>query len=292
MNNLMQRVLVGLIGIPAAVGAVWVGGLVFNLVVVAITTLALWEFYSLAKAKNVDVNRPFGIVWSLVLQAIVTGIVMAGGFYALNWLITLQAAFIVGVIVLLAAEMWRNSEDALLNVSTTVSGVAYVTLCLSTLMILRDVTDPEFMGTISDHGGALVLALFGSVWACDSIAYFVGIAIGKHKIFPRVSPKKSWEGSIGGAIAAVVAFWGFSALWMPQMTTTSIVVIGLIIGIGGQIGDFAESWLKRDAEVKDSSSILPGHGGLLDRFDSMLFVAPLVWAYMVLRTLLLENFAG
>lgn len=292
MNNLIQRVLVGLIGIPAAVGAIWVGGLTFNIVVMVITTLALWEFYALAKAKNVAVNRMFGIGWSIVLQSIVSGIVMAGGFYALNWLITLQAAFIIGVVVLLAAEMWRNSEDALLNVASTVAGVSYVTLCLSTLMILRDVSDPVFMGTIADHGGALVLALFGSVWACDSIAYFVGMAIGKHKIFPRVSPKKSWEGSIAGALAAVGAFWGFSELWMPSMTMTSVVTIGLIVGVGGQIGDFAESWLKRDAEVKDSSSILPGHGGLLDRFDSMLFVAPLVWAYMVIRTLLLENFSG
>lgn len=292
MNNLLQRVLVGLIGIPAAVGVVWVGGLTFNLVIMAITTVALWEFYRLSASKNAETNMIGGIVWSLSLQSIISGIVMAHSFYALNWLLALLAVFVIGVTAMLAAEMWRNKPNALVNVTLTIAGVAYVTLCLSTLMVLRDVTEPEFMGTISETGGALVLALFGSVWACDSVAYFIGMSIGKHKIFPRVSPKKSWEGSIAGAIGAVAAFWGFSTIWMPDMTITTIVVIGLIIGVGGQIGDFAESWLKRDAVIKDSSSILPGHGGVLDRFDSMLFVAPLVWAYIVLRQVVASNFGG
>jgi phosphatidate cytidylyltransferase len=264
----------------------------FNVVIVAITTIALWEFYRLSASKNASANVTGGLLWSLTLQSIVSGIVLAQSFYALNWLLAFLAVFAVGVTAILATEMWRNKPNALVNVTMTIAGVAYVTLNLSVLMVLRDIAEPEFMGTISETGGALVLSLFGSVWACDSVAYFVGMAIGKHKIFPRVSPKKSWEGSIAGALGAIAAFWGFSAWWMPNMEITTILVIGSIVGIGGQIGDFAESWLKRDAVIKDSSAILPGHGGVLDRFDSMLFVAPLVWAYIVLRQVLANNVGG
>jgi phosphatidate cytidylyltransferase len=117
---------------------------------------------------------------------------------------------------------------------------------------------------------------------CDSAAYFTGLAIGKHKLFPRVSPKKTWEGAVGGGLASILTVMGLFFWLMPNVPVIHSVMIGVIIAVFGPIGDLAESWLKRDAVVKDSSHILPGHGGILDRFDSMLFVAPLVVIYLVL----------
>jgi len=117
---------------------------------------------------------------------------------------------------------------------------------------------------------------------CDSAAYFTGLAIGKHKLFPRVSPKKTWEGAIGGGIGAVLVVVALFHWLMPLVPTIHGIAVGIIIAVFGPIGDLAESWLKRDAVVKDSSHLIPGHGGLLDRFDSMLFVAPLVTVYLVL----------
>jgi phosphatidate cytidylyltransferase len=125
-----------------------------------------------------------------------------------------------------------------------------------------------------------VLAVFIAVWMCDSAAYFCGRAWGKHKLFPRVSPNKSWEGAAAGFLAAVGAFMAARSLALPYMTPGTAVVCGIIVGVFGQAGDLAESLLKRDAGVKDSSALIPGHGGVLDRFDSLLFVSPLVFVYL------------
>jgi phosphatidate cytidylyltransferase len=108
------------------------------------------------------------------------------------------------------------------------------------------------------------------------VAYFVGIRYGKHKLFPRVSPAKSWEGALAGFLAAAAGFWAFSMWLMPDFPTWLALTCGALVGVVGQLGDLAESLLKRDATIKDSSHLIPGHGGLLDRFDSMLFAAPMV----------------
>ena len=106
------------------------------------------------------------------------------------------------------------------------------------------------------------------------------MSIGKHKIFPRVSPKKSWEGTIAGVLISPLSMWLALQLFLPEFPQTHAVVLGAIIGVVGPVGDFAESLLKRDASIKDSSALIPGHGGVLDRFDSIMFVAPVVWLYL------------
>jgi phosphatidate cytidylyltransferase len=125
-----------------------------------------------------------------------------------------------------------------------------------------------------------VIALFASIWLCDSAAYFAGRALGRTKLFERVSPKKTWEGAAAGFVFAIGAFLLARVLVLPYLTVTSAVVCGAIVGVFGQVGDLAESLLKRDAGVKDSSALIPGHGGVLDRFDSLLFVSPLVFLYL------------
>lgn len=288
MKNLLQRVAVGAVGIPAAIGAIWAGGWVFGVVVIAITSIALWEFYRLAGSKEAAANVGLGIGWSIALQ--LTLVLFTQSFHnPYQWFGAAHLIFLGGVMAVLTAELWRARPNALVNTGLTIAGVAYVTIFMSTLIILRNSDDRWFSSWFSDKGSALVLILFVSIWLCDTAAYFVGMNFGKHKLFPRVSPKKSWEGAIGGGITAVASFVGFSMWMMPEFPLIHAVACGLIVGVMGQIGDLAESLLKRDATIKDSSHILPGHGGLLDRFDSMLFASPLVLCYIHIVTLLIPR---
>lgn len=121
-----------------------------------------------------------------------------------------------------------------------------------------------------------------SIWICDSAAFFLGTAFGKHKLFPRVSPNKSWEGAIAGFIFAIITMITAKALLLNELTLIDSLIVGIIVGSIGQLGDLVESLFKRDAGVKDSSALIPGHGGILDRFDSLLLTAPAVYIYLFL----------
>ncbi|MBU3741134.1 MAG: phosphatidate cytidylyltransferase [Candidatus Kapabacteria bacterium] len=285
MSNLVTRVLVGLVGIPVIIGIVWFGGYVFNGTIMVLSWLALREFYMLAESKHAAANRSIAYVWSIVLQGVVAyATTTEWPWWNDTWLMLIMGAFVLGTLATLVAELWRERENSLLNTAITVMGVAYVTVSMSALMLMHAMPVSAFgdVTTFGVNGAALVLTTFVSVWAADTVAYFVGMAIGKHKLFPRVSPKKSWEGAIGGGLGATAAFAGMSALVMPSYPTMLAVIAGLIVGVAGPIGDLMESLLKRDAAIKDSSSVIPGHGGVLDRFDSMLLVAPVLLAYMLI----------
>lgn len=285
MNNLVQRFLVGVVGILVTVTIVWTGGIVFGVGVITITTVALWEFYRLAESKDASANKTVGLVWSIIFQGTVVTATMSGGFDGLLWMGVSILVFIAGVVCTLMAELWRGRRNALLNTGLTIAGVSYVTVCMTTLIFLRDVNSPMVYSSFLEGGGALVLTLFVSVWMCDIAAYFFGIRYGKHRLFPRVSPKKSWEGAIAGGIASIIAFVVMAAWLMKSFPIEHAIASGAIIGSLGQVGDLAESLLKRDATIKDSSHILPGHGGVLDRFDSMLFASPLLFIYLTILSM-------
>jgi phosphatidate cytidylyltransferase len=125
-----------------------------------------------------------------------------------------------------------------------------------------------------------MMSVFAIIWICDSAAFHVGSALGKHKLFPRVSPQKSWEGAGAGLIFAILSALAAKYLVLPFLPVAGAIVIGTIVGTIGQLGDLTESLMKRDAGVKDSSTLIPGHGGAFDRFDSVLLVAPCVYLYL------------
>ena len=282
MNNLVQRTLVGAVGIPIAVSLIWLGGWWFSLAIIFITTIGLWEFYRLAAAKQSAANVPVGLTWSVILQLSFVMALESTGQSGLNFIGVALMVFVAGVVATLAAELWRGRENAIVNTGLTITGVSYVTVCLSTLLFLRASPDPTLAGSVGDRGETLVLVVFVSVWSTDTAAYFFGRWFGKHLLFPRVSPKKTWEGAIGGGITSIVVFSAMSAAMMPLFPLEHSIACGAIIGSIGQIGDLAESLLKRDATIKDSSHIIPGHGGVLDRFDSMLFASPLILIYLTI----------
>lgn len=285
MTNLMKRILVGAVGIPVAIGIMYLGGITFAIAVIVVTALALREFYGLAESKHASPNVAIGIAWSVILQSVAV-LFLGREFGEAIAIIDIAVILLVGTLVTLTAELFRARENALLNTALTVFGISYITGSMTCLLFIRDISEPELAGTWGDSGTSVLLILFVTVWVCDSAAYFVGMSIGKHKLFPRVSPKKSWEGAIGGLIAAVLAFYFMSSMMLPALDPIHGIVCGLIVGVFGPVGDLVESLLKRDAVVKDSGGILPGHGGVFDRFDSMLFAAPLVLLYLYLDNII------
>lgn len=278
MTNLTKRILVGLVGIPVAIGIVYAGGWLFAGAIIVLTALALRELYGLAESKHATPNVILGIVWSVAMQLLIARGMIAdpGRMGALQAAVAVGLFMILGTVVTLGFELFRAKPNALFNTALTVLGVSYVTLALSGLLVLRQTNNASFSGTWGDLGTSLVATLFVTIWAADSFAYFVGMSIGKHKLFPRVSPKKSWEGAIGGLVGSTAAFYGMARWIMPELDGAVAAACGAMVGVVGPLGDLAESLLKRDAVVKDSGELLPGHGGVFDRFDSMLFAAPVM----------------
>ena len=309
MSNLATRVLVAVVGIPVILLVTMAGGFYFYGFVLLVALLAIHEVYALARAKGTFPQTGAGMALGGLLvtvfayfkvRSVVIGALLARGFHVPfpSMAQTLLILFLVAFPVVMTIELFRGRPGALMNISVTLFGACYIGLFLGSLVGLRELFIPEdfpvyaffpaagtavpddVAGRIYGWGGYTVIALFASIWVCDSAAYFAGRAFGRHRLFVRVSPNKTWEGAAAGFIAAVGVFQLARVLVLPYMSLVDALVCGVIVGLCGQIGDLAESLLKRDAGVKDSSSLIPGHGGVLDRFDSLLFVAPLVFVYL------------
>lgn len=202
-------------------------------------------------------------------------IIIANQFYHTVEFIPLL--FIV-VFLLLLIELFRNKGSVVKNLGATILGITYIGIFSSALIAIR-----EFYPNTGDfyfRGGYVIISMLTTIWVCDSAAFFGGTALGKHKLFPRISPNKSWEGSLFGFIFSILTMLLAKLVVLDFLSWTNVFVLGIIIGIIGQLGDLVESSIKRDAEVKNSSSIIPGHGGIFDRFDSLLFSAPAVWLFL------------
>lgn len=315
-----MRVVTGAIGIPIVLGAVWFGGWLFFVFMCLAITGAMLEYYWLCEAKGARPHKALGIVFGLLLAfAMFHGVsdtlmVPAPDSFVADdpgvsptvrlhaTLLIMASRFllplgviILGVVTTLIAEMRRDDASPIANNSSTLLGVVYVGLFLSCLVGIRQLfsafptsglliggTDGIFDrgDQFSHYGAYMVIATLVTIWICDSAAYYVGRAMGKHKMAPRISPKKTWEGGIGGAVFAVATMVGFKYWLLDFLSLGDAIALGLIVGVLGQIGDLAESHVKRDAKIKDSSQLIPGHGGVFDRFDSLMFVAPLVYLYL------------
>jgi phosphatidate cytidylyltransferase len=291
VSNLAQRVAVGVVAIPIVLLLCMAGGPYFFTFVALVSALALREFYGLADAKAA---KP------LVVPGIIGGFFVNLSFFVPHaWRRPdLLAVLIVIVVACSVWELFRNRGSAVLNLSTTLFGVLYISLFFGTLIGIRQLfvpavfpvlryfpagtlgTDARVVDQIHAWGGYTVIAVFATIWICDAAAFHVGVALGKHKLFPRVSPKKSWEGAVAGFVCAILSALAAKYLVLPFLPVVGALVIGVTVGTIGQLGDLTESLMKRDAGVKDSSALIPGHGGAFDRFDSVLLVAPCVYLYL------------
>jgi phosphatidate cytidylyltransferase len=276
MNNFLQRVLVGIVGIPIMVGGALAGGLWFFILVQIIAVGVLYEFYRLAGKKDTLPHYIIGM-------AGLTGLLIFFGFDTLSdsfgrgigvndryeFLLT------AGMLILLLSilyELYRYRGSPYLNIGVTLFGALYVGIGMGAFLGIRDVFG----------GGVVIVVMLAAIWMCDTAAYLGGKAVGKHTLYAAVSPNKTVEGALFGFVFAVMTSIACKYLFAPTLSLADAAVIGTIVGVVGQAGDLAESMLKRDAGVKDSSSFFPGHGGFLDRFDSIMFVSPAVYVYAVI----------
>jgi phosphatidate cytidylyltransferase len=236
----------------------------FFALTIPVIALACWECYRMLEIKGA---RPFK--WIGVLA----GVAVAWSFVDLVPHFALPVPLISLSVLTVSMAMWRRNDPAeMLDTSVfTVFPVVFVGLALAYLVGLR--------GMPGEDGQDLLLLLFFCVILADTAAFYVGTALGRTRMAPRLSPKKSWEGAIGGLAASVVGGLVAHAWFYQRLAVGHAVALGLIIGATAILGDLAESMLKRAVGVKDSSNLLPGHGGVLDRTDSLLFSAPVLYYY-------------
>lgn len=263
------RLAVAGVGIPAIMAGVLLGRIWMVLIAIIIETVALIEFYQLYARKGFHPNRILGVGFLIALTVEVY-------FARFEFLLpTVLAAFLFGMVW----ELFRNRPHPIVNVSLTILGMLYLSL-FSALILIREF--PVARGFSHITGGWMVMQIFFTIWLCDTAAYVWGSRFGKHPLFKKVSPKKTWEGAIAGFVISIPSALFVRFLFVPHTSLIHSIVLGAIVGSFGQIGDLVESFVKRDAGVKDSSNLLPGHGGFLDRFDGPFVVAPLVYLSMLL----------
>lgn len=268
MSNFWQRTITGIFFIGSILWSILEGPVLFQAVFLLVSLFSLHEFYRLtAKKDEVEPNRLLGMITGLFLYVVVSFDAIL--LEPLRWQQLIYPLF--GSIFM--AELYRKKKQPFHNIAFTLTGILYTVLpfgLLSEIASFRDAYNP-----------GILLGYFVLIWTSDTFAYLVGRKIGKNRLFERISPKKSWEGSIGGALAATAMAWLLSRFY-PDVELWIWMVMAAIIVTTGTLGDLTESLLKRSLNVKDSGNILPGHGGLLDRFDAILLSAPFVWAFLSL----------
>jgi phosphatidate cytidylyltransferase len=274
VSELTKRTLFALAAVPVALGIVYLGGPLLAALLSVMAGIGAWELYRMSRARGIEPLDWAGIP----LAAAIPWIVLA----TLEGRLELPPSFAaVAALAVLAAAIWARGTEGrpIAVVAVTLFGVMYTGVMLSFGLALRyhEYADPS--GVAPASGTALVLLPMLLTWASDTGAYFFGRLFGRHKLIRAVSPGKTVEGAVGGLVLSIVVCWAY-VRWVLApwghlaLGPAGIVLFGALVSIAAQLGDLAESLLKRDAGVKDSSGIIPGHGGILDRFDSLLFVLP------------------
>lgn len=282
-SSLTKRIISGVVALPLIVGAAWWGIWAVALVVAGASIICLAELYGALKHAGYTPRFTVGIGAALLLCGASLG-------YALDTPTIDLTSAALGAIVLLSLvyELWhsRHPDDKqLLNWALTVVAACYVGGLLRYYILLRSLETPLGPGWLSvlplSPGTAWVFLVLAITWGQDTTAYFVGRSFGHHKMSPILSPKKTWEGAVGGFLASVLLALAAVPLFGLPIGYPAAALLGIAGGIAGPLGDLSESFIKRQIGRKDMSNIMPGHGGLLDRSDSMLFTAPVLY-YLIL----------
>ncbi|MGC8873918.1 MAG: phosphatidate cytidylyltransferase [Chloroflexia bacterium] len=298
---LRVRFLSALVLIPLVLVAVGLGGVWLALLVALAVGLALTELFQLFAAAGYRPVRWAGFTSALFLFLAVflahdttglpfclsPGVATPGFLFPYDRL--LGSALAGTVLLTLTAQLLRRDRGgALTDWALTLAGPLYVTWPLLHFLLLRRLAQPEISppfwralrGPALGAGAWWILYTLVLVWMCDTAAYFVGIRWGRHRMSPYVSPKKSWEGAAAGLLTSIALAVGLVPVLGLPLPYGLAALLGALVGTVGQVGDLAESLLKRQAGVKDSGRLIPGHGGMLDRVDSLLFVAPAVYYFL------------
>jgi phosphatidate cytidylyltransferase len=269
VSNLAKRFITGFFGVSIIVGATLWGAESFSLLFLFIALASLIEFYNLAERAGISPQKFLGLctaVWIFFAVSIFSN-------YLYRMSLGFQVIFVPLMFCIFIAELYRKKEKPFNNIAWTMLGLIYIPLSLALFTwvpIYADGYHPQ-----------IALGFFIILWSGDTGAYFVGTKLGRHRLFERHSPKKTWEGSAGGALVSLLAAYIVSVFY----TDLSIIhwfAIAAIIIVVSTFGDLVESMFKRSIEIKDSGEVLPGHGGFLDRFDGVFISAPFVFVYLKL----------
>jgi phosphatidate cytidylyltransferase len=265
-SKLATRTITGLLYGMSLIGSLLLSQHTFYLFFFIVMILGLKEFYQLVEHKSVKPQKLIGFIISIE-------VFLSTYFYFLDQTIfqLLLGLILFSVFIVFTIELFRDKTISFNNIGATLMSVIYVAIPLSLLSFLAH-------NETNEYHYQMILSIFILVWLSDMGGYFAGVNFGKHKLLERVSPKKSWEGVVGGLILCLIGSYVLS-LYFPIMSKAQWLILGAIVCVSSVIGDLIESMLKRSANIKDSGNILPGHGGILDRFDSVLFVIPIVYIF-------------
>jgi phosphatidate cytidylyltransferase len=265
---------------PIALGSILFFPTFFVALATVLILIGMVEFYAMARTRGL---APYSFIGTSCALAIC---VLAWIGRPLSMLYSLAAC----TIIVCTIAMTRNARDAIVNISVTVFGIIYVGWMCSHIISLRMLPLDGHGAAVNFGGAGYVIMALMLLWAGDSGAFFVGTAWGKRKLIPTVSPNKSVEGALGGLVLALITsmllrdigllLGNLDIALFPDYGVAAYLLIAVGITVAGQIGDLCESYLKRDAGLKDTGNLLPGHGGFLDRFDSLAFAAPLLYFFL------------
>ena len=274
MSNLLQRAITGILFVAVLVGATLYNPLSFGLLFLLITIMSVCEFSKLVNGvEGVEVNKTINMLGGAFLFLAMMG-------YCTN--IADSRAFLpylLIVLYLLISELYLKKASPMLNWAYSMMSQMYVALPFALLNVLAFQNDATVALGVS-YNPILPLSVFVIIWLNDSGAYCFGSMLGKHRLFERISPKKSWEGSVGGGLVAVASSVVMAHFFPDLMSTAQWIGLALVVVVFATWGDLTESLLKRQLGIKDSGNILPGHGGMLDRFDSVLMAVPAAVVYL------------
>lgn len=268
MKNLILRTLFGALYVAVIVAGVLCGPLYCLLLLFLLGALGVNEFLSI----TAPLTGSRSAATDMMLRCLdCTGAIVMIFSIWFNMFVPGVACWLIYLVVRLCAQLWISGENAITAVSLSLMSQLYVALPIA------------LMGVVYRVGAPMLLLLFVLVWVNDTFAFLTGCTLGRHRLWERISPKKSWEGFIGGALFTMLA--AMLAAWlMPQhyLSLPLMAVLGLIVTVAATLGDLVESLIKRTLGVKDSGHLIPGHGGLLDRIDSLLVVVPAATAFLLL----------
>lgn len=268
---MLTRTITGFLFILTIVAGIFFNAIISLLLFSLIVLLGVDEFYGLVKkSKEIKPIKFWGLLTALISIIILS--LIASNFLS-SKLISIPLIMVFSTFLI---ELYRKKDNPFINISYTILGLIYIVVPFAMLYHLGFYTNHQFT---SNYSFQIILGFFIMLWTNDTGAYLAGRFLGKHKLFERISPKKTWEGSIGGGIVTIGASYILS-LFYTNLPLSDWIVIAILVAIFGGLGDLVESMLKRSLKIKDSGNLLPGHGGILDRFDGLLLSVPFIYAYL------------
>ena len=278
MTNLIRRTITGAFIVIFVLGGLWLHPVSFFLVGAVMIAGTQREYFVMVRGSGLRPQMVAGIITGLVLYVIAT-------FIAIGWLTTRWFLIMIPVLAaVMTIELFRKTEKPFDSLAHTFFSIIYTAVPFSLFPFSafnRTGLAPLVKMQGIEFSPGILIGFFLLMWTYDTCAYLIGSSIGKHRMFERISPKKSWEGCIGGLILALLVARLISG-WLGVTDRAGWMIIALIVVVAGTVGDLLESMLKRSLGLKDSGTIMPGHGGFLDRFDSVVLAFPLVYLFLAI----------